>query len=193
MHTSRFFSRLLFSLLMLSSLGCSVTATAQAYQWAPDFPVGSSIPVLEAPDQDGRVQTLETLAGPRGLALFFNRSFDWCPYCKAQLVDLRDQQAALEATGFNVATITYDPVATLKLVEEDLGIGFPLLHDENLKHVNAFNIRNRDYEPGDFAYGIPEPGIMLVSPTGEILAKFAEADYRVRPDLAVVIEAADQL
>lgn len=189
MHT-----RLPLSLpVLLLALGFSLNSAAQAFDWAPDFPVGASIPLLEAPDQNGRIQTLDTLAGDKGLVLFFNRSFDWCPYCKGQLANLKEASQAIEDTGFNVATITYDPVETLKLVEEDMGIGFPMLHDENVKHVNAFHIRNMDYEPGDFAYGIPQPGIMLIAPDGTILAKFAEEDYRERPDLSEVIEAARRL
>ena len=50
---------------------------AQDFDWAPDLPVGSTIPVLEAPDQNGNIQTLATLAGEKGIVLMFSRSFDW--------------------------------------------------------------------------------------------------------------------
>jgi hypothetical protein len=43
--------------------------------WGPA--VGSKLPVLEAPDQTGRVRTLEDLTGEQGLLLFLNRSADW--------------------------------------------------------------------------------------------------------------------
>lgn len=181
----------LSALLLLSCFW--LNAGAQDFNWAPDFPVGTNIPMLEAPDQDGKVRALDDLTGDKGLVLVFNRSFDWCPYCKAQLDGLQKAASDIEAVGFNIATITYDPVATLKLVEEDLGITFPMLHDEAVKHVNAYNILNTDYEPGHFAYGVPQPGIMLVSPEGRILAKFAEKNFRERPDWSVVIEAADTL
>ena len=183
-----------FRVLTAGLLACLLhPAIAQDFVWAPDFPVGASIPVLEAPDQNGDVQTLATLSGPKGIALAFNRSFDWCPYCKAQLAGLLEVAGEFEAAGFNVVTITYDPVETLKLVEEDLGITFTMLHDENIRHVNAYNILNTSYEPGHFAYGVPQPGIMLVSPDGEILAKFSEEDYRVRPDWSDVVAAARNL
>ncbi len=95
--------------------------------------------------------------------------------------------------GVNVAAITYDSVEMLKTVQEDQGIGFTLLHDEEVTHVNAFGIRNLDYEPGQRAYGIPYPGIFLVDPDGVIKYKFAEESYRIRPDFADVLEAAAQL
>ena len=92
--------------------------------------------------------------------------------------------------GVGIAAITYDSVELWKEVQEDQGIGFTLLHDEDVTHVNAFGIRNLDYEPGARAYGIPYPGIFLVDPQGVIRYKFAEESYRVRPDFADVLEAA---
>ena len=180
------FSRTIVTALLLVF---STVVTAQQFDWAPDFPEGSKIPVLEAPDQNGQIMTLDTLSGEKGLVLLFNRSFDWCPWCKAQLVDLTAVADTFSALGFNVATITYDPVETLKEVELDQDVGFPMLYDEAIKHVNAFGILNTDYESGHFAYGVPQPGIMIISPDGTILRKFAEENYRERPDFEVVVDA----
>jgi hypothetical protein len=44
---------------------------------APGPAVGAALPAFEAPDQDGRPQTFETLRGPNGLLLNFNRSVLW--------------------------------------------------------------------------------------------------------------------
>lgn len=104
-----------------------------------------------------------------------------------QLVEISDQ---FEAMGINVAAITYDSVELLKTVQEDQGIEFSLLHDEDVTHVNAFGIRNLDYEPGHRVYGIPYPGIFLIDPDGVIKYKFAEESYQIRPDFADVLEAA---
>jgi len=179
------------SLILLVCL-CLPTQ-AQDFDWAPAFPVGSAIPLLEAPDQNGQLQTLGTLTGPKGLVLAFNRSFDWCPYCKAQLITLQDSKDTLASMGYTLATMTYDAVETLKLVEEDRGITLPMLHDEGIRHVNAYRILNTDYKPGDLAYGVPQPGIMVISPEGKILAKFAEENFRERPDLSDVLAVISRL
>jgi peroxiredoxin len=168
----------------------SYTSLGQDFVWAPDFPEGSSIPVLEAPDQDSQLQTLTSLSGEKGLMLFFSRSFDWCPFCKAQLKNIIAIQDEMAALGFNIASMTYDPVETLKLVESDFGVTFSMLHDEGIKHVDAFGIRNSDPGPDSFAYGIPHPGIMLINPDGIIMRKFAEENFRERPDLSYVLEVA---
>ena len=75
-----------------------------------------------------------------------------------QLTDFAEQFKAL---GFGVATITYDSTVLLKEVELDEGISFKMLSDKDVRVVNAFGIRNLDYEPGHRAYGIPYPGILL--------------------------------
>ena len=104
-----------------------------------------------------------------------------------QLTEISDQ---FEAMGLNVVAMTYDPVELLKTVEEDQGIEFTLLHDEDVTHVDALGIRNLDYEPGHRVYGIPYPGIFLVDSEGVIQYKFAEESFRDRPDFDYVLEAA---
>jgi len=39
--------------------------------------VGEKIPVFSAVDQTGKVRDFDSLKGPQGLVLFFNRSVDW--------------------------------------------------------------------------------------------------------------------
>ena len=107
-----------------------------------------------------------------------------------QLTEIADQ---FEEMGVSVVAMTYDSVEMLKTVEEDRGIDFPLLRDADVTHVNALGIRNLDYEPGQRAYGIPYPGIFLIDADGVIRAKFAEEDYRNRPDFDIVLEAAADL
>ena len=107
-----------------------------------------------------------------------------------QLTEISDQ---IEAMGISVVALTYDSVELLKTVQEDQDIQFTLLHDEDVSHVNAFGVRNLDYEPGHRVYGIPYPGIFLVDPNGVIKAKFAEERYQDRPPFEDVLEAAAKL
>tara|TARA_B110000858_G_scaffold157616_1_gene180461 strand:+ start:44946 stop:45599 length:654 start_codon:yes stop_codon:yes gene_type:complete len=183
-------SKFLFALLLLGSFQASI---AKEFVWAPDFPVGASIPEISAQDQDGNVQTFDDLVGERGMLFMMSRSFDWCPYCKAQLVQLAAISDLIEDMGISVVAMTYDSVKTLKAVQEDEGIHFPFLHDEDVTHVNAFGIRNTKYKPGDRTYGIPYPGIFLIDSNGVIKAKFAEKRYQDRPLLEDVLMAFSKL
>ena len=39
--------------------------------------VGEQVPAFSLPDQNGEVQTLESIMGPNGAILLFQRSADW--------------------------------------------------------------------------------------------------------------------
>ena len=168
-------------------------ANSQDYNWAPDFPVGSSIIEISAQDQNGAVQTFKDLVGEKGMLFMLSRSFDWWPFCKDQLVQLAKISDQFKDVGVNIAAMTYDSVEMLKSVEEDEGIEFTLLKDTDISHVNALGILNEDYEPGSRAYGVPHPGIFIITPDGVIRAKFAEEGFQARPDFDNVLEAAANL
>ena len=67
-------SKFLFTLMLLGSFQVSM---AQVFVWAPDFPIGASIPEISAQDQDGNVQSFDGLKGEKGMLFMMSRSFDW--------------------------------------------------------------------------------------------------------------------
>ncbi len=181
----------LIAALMLSCI--TLQSQAQDFIWAPDIKLGTELPAFSAKDQDGMSHSFADLSGDKGLIVVMSRSFAWCPYCIRQLQQLLDAQAQFNALGFNVTTMTYDPVATLKEAEEEYEITFPMLYDENSAFINALGILNTEYEPGHRAYGIPYPGILVIDARGVLRAKLAEQDYRDRPDFSLVLEAAQKI
>ena len=66
---SRNSTAILVGLLLCSAL------TAQTIKTGPA--VGEKVPSFSAPDQNGREQTLSSVAGPKGIMLVFFRSADW--------------------------------------------------------------------------------------------------------------------
>ena len=68
-----------------------------------------------------------------------------------------------------------------------MGYQISCLKDVDGQHVDAWGIRNQEYGPGTFGYRIPYPGVVLMSPKGEILAKWAEKGYRSRADWKKVL------
>ena len=97
------------------------------------------------------------------------------------MVQLEDWREKFEALGVNVAGMTYDAREVLDTFHFEQQLQFPLLQDQNARHVNAYGVRNEDYEPGEGAYGIPHPGILFIGPNGSVLAKYAVPGYRDRP------------
>lgn len=183
-------TRSLLASLFVFVLAGTASAAEDAFVWAPTLNVGSALPAIDAVDQNGKQHSLAQLSGEKGLILVMSRSFDWCPFCIRQLQQLVEAQAQFNALGFNVTTMTYDSVATLKEAEAEYLTSFPMLHDADSAHIKAMGILNTQYEPGQRAYGIPYPGIFVLDSNGIIRAKLAEQDYRVRPDFSLVLEAA---
>lgn len=65
------------ALVALILTGVLQLATAQEFVWAPDFPVGASLPEISAQDQDGKLRTFDDLKGEKGMLFMLSRSFDW--------------------------------------------------------------------------------------------------------------------
>lgn len=107
-----------------------------------------------------------------------------------QLAEWQDRFADL---GVAVAGMTYDSVDMLATFQAKSELRYPLLRDEDVKHVNGFGIRNEDYEEGHRGYGIPYPGIVYIGADGTIQAKFAVPGYRSRPPLAEIHDRLTQL
>src|SRR5438876_5741067 len=71
--------------------------------------VGERVPDFSLKDQNGKIWTLQSIMGPKGAMLVFYRSADWCPYCKTELIDLQSRVKDLQAQGYGLAAISYDP------------------------------------------------------------------------------------
>ena len=89
--------------------------------------------------------------------------------------------------------MTYDDRSVLLEFHEKNSLGYPLLQDEDARHVLAYGVLNEDYQPGDGAYGIPHPGILYVGADGAVLLKFAVPGYRGRPPFGDVLDAVSTL
>jgi peroxiredoxin len=107
-----------------------------------------------------------------------------------QLAGWKDRFAEL---GVNVAGMTYDDQTVLAKFHAENELGYPMLQDVDVKHVDAYGIRNMSYESGDRGYGIPEPGILYLGPDGAIRAKFAVPGYRSRPPFEAVYQSVSEL
>jgi peroxiredoxin len=104
------------------------------------------------------------------------------------LVQLAEWQERFDAIGVNVAAMTYDSREVLQAFHEENGLNYPLLQDEEVKHFEAYGVRNEDYQPGEGGYGIPHPGILFISADGTVELKFAVPGYRSRPPFETIIE-----
>lgn len=160
--------------------------------------VGATIPHdLSSTDAAGGARKFDTLAGPNGLVVFFVRSVDWCPYCKAQALSVDASRRDFAARGLGVAFISYDPVAKLAAFATSRDLGVTLLSDPGSVIIDAFGLRNEKHKDGRFA-GIPHPAAFVIRPDRTIAAKVYETDYltndksyATRPEVGAILAAAD--
>ena len=142
---------------------------------------------LNAPDAAGKVRTLQSLMGKKGLALLFVRSADWCPFCKGQLVDANRHLAAFRALGFEVASVSVDEVPPIAEFSRSQGIGYTMLADPKGAINERLGIRDTQYPVGSAAFGVPRPTLYILDSSGRIRLRYQEPTFRTRPDLDAVI------
>ncbi len=180
----------------LAAVSLSFAPAAEAADLGPR--IGAVIPHdLAASDSSGAARDFDNLVGPKGMALFFVRSVDWCPYCKAQTLSVDASRAEFAKRGLSVVFVSYDPVEKQKAFAQANKVGVTLLSDPKSEIIDAFGLRNERHVSGRFA-GIPHPAAFIVKPDRTIAAKLFEADYATndksyvnRPEVGAVLAAAD--
>ncbi|MBI1361703.1 MAG: redoxin domain-containing protein [Alphaproteobacteria bacterium] len=171
-----------------------------AMMWAPAAlaldvgpAVGTHIPEFHAQDDQAKPVGLKDIAGKNGTVLVFFRSAKWCPYCQAQLIDLKKAAAPLEQRGYRLVAISYDDPEVLATFTKRRDIPYTLLSDKGSVMIDAFKLRDPQYPPGNMAYGVPQPSIFVISPDGIVRAKLAEEGFKHRPSNEAILAAVDGL
>ncbi len=157
--------------------------------------VGSKAPALAATvtDTAGKTASLGSIRGTKGTVLIFFRSVKWCPYCQHQMIDFTTATAPLAQRGYRLAAISYDPPETQAAFAAKEGVTLTFLSDPGSKTIDAWQLRDPQYAPDSFAYGVPKPAIFVLDSKGVVRAKLAEDGYKVRPTVAAVLAAVDGL
>jgi len=177
-------------LALAASLATFAPALAGA-DYGPE--VGARIPpAFAAVDSKGEARRFADIAGPRGVVLAFIRSAKWCPYCHIQLLDLQTIDAALKQRGYTLAVLSYDDPAVLGAFIQKEKVSYLMLSDHGSKVIDAWKLRDEQYRPGSFAYGVPHPAIFVISRRGVIQARLEEEGFKVRPSAAAVLAAVDR-
>ena len=144
-------------------VGGLVAVTAFADDLGP--PVGTKAPDIGTRlDQTGKPRTLADLMSKNGLVLLFFRSADWCPFCKAQLIDVNGGVAEIEKRGYGLAALSYDSPEILAAFTAKRQIAYTLLSDPKSEVIDRYKLRDPQYPPGNRAYGVPRPIIFILDP-----------------------------
>lgn len=185
--------------LLLGAVAVGLTFTASIGVNAnPDFdlgpPVNAKAPDIGMPlDQTDKPRSFASLMGDKGLVLFFVRSVVWCPFCQAQLMELSGGLKDIERRGYKLAGISYEKTEVQKEFVQRRKVGYTMLSDPKSEIIDLYKLRDPQYPPGDFAYGVPRPIIFILDKNGIVKAKLYEDTYTKRPPLALVLETLDRI
>ena len=142
--------------------------------------LGKQAPAITAINTLQQPVNIEQLAGEKGLIILFFRSADWCPFCKKHIIELNDLAERFTRLGYGIAAISYDNTDILKKFAEQRSISYPLLSDQKVQTMSAYNIVNSEYAIGDDHYGIPYPGVVVIDNNGKVIHKHFFKGYKKR-------------
>jgi hypothetical protein len=80
-----------------------------------------------------------------------------------------------------VASISYDPAATLKKFADSYHINYPMLSDKGSAVISKYGILNTNIPQEHPFHGIPFPGDYLIGASGKVRDKQFLPDYQTRP------------
>jgi peroxiredoxin len=130
---------------------------------------------------------IEDFAGDNGTVFIASRSLDWCPYCMRQMIQLQEHAGAFAAAGIGMVAMTYDDPQLQQVFIDKFGITIPVLSDIDSLSFRTLGILNEKYQRGEMQYGIPHPGMIVISPDGKVVGKLFVEAYSSRVDSAAAL------
>lgn len=141
-------SLLAASALILSSAAAMADDHGEATSNMICVEAGTPAPEFSAVTDTGESADLAAISGENGAVLVFSRSLDWCPYCKAQALELETVTAELADAGWTMNVITYDSPELLAEFRQDSQLSYRLLSDTESAMIDAFGLRNTEIKAG---------------------------------------------
>jgi peroxiredoxin Q/BCP len=97
---------------------------------------GTPAPGFTLTDQDGAAVSLSDFTGENVIVYFYPAAMT--PGCTTEACDFRDNLNSLKSAGYQVIGISKDAPARNKEFQEQEGLNFPLLSDEDLAVHRAY-------------------------------------------------------
>ena len=100
--------------------------------------VGDKVPEFEGVDQNGETISLSNYKGKKLVVFFYPKAST--PGCTAEACDLRDNEEALKAQGYELIGVSADSVERQKKFADKYNLPFSLLADEDHSILNIFGV-----------------------------------------------------
>ncbi|SEA99674.1 thioredoxin-dependent thiol peroxidase [Leifsonia sp. 21MFCrub1.1] len=126
---------------------------------------GSPAPSFTLTDQDGAAVSLSDFAGENVIVYFYPAAMT--PGCTTEACDFRDNLNSLKSAGYQVIGISKDAPAKNKQFQEQDGLNFPLLSDEDLAVHRAYGAYGEKKLYGKTVEGVIR-STFVVDPDGTV-------------------------
>ncbi len=126
---------------------------------------GQQAPAFTLTDQDGAPVSLGDYAGDNVIVYFYPAAMT--PGCTKEACDFRDNLNSLKSSGYRVIGISKDAPAQNKKFQEQEGLNFPLLSDEDLAVHNAYGAYGEKKLYGKVVQGVIR-STFVIDPDGSV-------------------------
>lgn len=126
---------------------------------------GDTAPAFTLQDQDGAPVSLGDYAGKNVIVYFYPAAMT--PGCTTEACDFRDNLNSLASAGYQVIGISKDAPAKNKEFQEQEGLNFPLLSDEDLAVHQAYGAYGEKKLYGKTVTGVIR-STFVVDPDGSV-------------------------
>ncbi|MCA0985004.1 redoxin domain-containing protein [Halobacillus yeomjeoni] len=147
------------------------------------FELGTQVPDYRLPDVKGKIVSLNEQLNEHQswqLIIFFRGA--WCPVCVQDLKDLQESKDFLEGKDVYITAISTDRKENLQAMAEENGFTFPVLSDEYLVVLQAFQVHYHSEDAPYEDHGAHgEAAYFLVNEKGELLYQQRQTSPFGRP------------
>lgn len=167
--------------------------------------VGDKAPEFKLKNQNGEEVSSEELLKNGPLIVTFYRGV-WCPYCNADLANLKRYKKEIEGLGASMLSISPQTEKKNQEIVERQRLNFDLLSDPGNEVAAGFGLRWTMVDPlrslyentfrislpafnGEDSWTLPVPSRFIIGTDGIITYAEYSIDYTKRPNPDVLIEA----
>lgn len=165
--------------------------------------ISSKAPDFKAKDQNGNEVRLKDLLKKGKVVLVFYRGY-WCPYCNKELSRLQDSLQFITGKGATLVAVSPEKAEGIAKTTEQTKATYPVLHDEGLKIMKAYDVAfevpentitryknaGLDIEKnnGDNGRYLPVPAVYVIDQESTVRYRFFEPDYKKRPSVKDILD-----
>lgn len=156
------FNRLAWLSLLMFFLIFHAAACTPSVNTMQKVQKGSTIPVFELPDQNGKLFNITSVLGKKNLVIYFYPKDD-SPGCTKQACTFRDQFEVFREADAEIIGISSDDVESHKKFAEKYRLTYTLLSDTEGKVRKLFDVPSDLFGllPGRVTYIVNKQGIVI--------------------------------